>query len=366
MSDDASALFVPFQLGDLTLPNRIVMAPLSRNRVTRGTDAANELMALQYQQRASAGLIISEGSQISQQGQGYAWTPGIHTPIQIEGWRKVTSAVHAAGGRIVVQLWHVGRISHTSLQPNQGRPVAPSAIAADAKTFLDAGFTPVSEPRALDTGEIAGIVKDFRTAAENAKAAGFDGAEIHGANGYLVEQFLKSSSNKRTDRYGGSVENRVRFALEVAEAVSGVFPASRVGIRVAPVSQHNDIDESDPQPLYNYLARELGTLGLGFIDVVEGALRGSRDRAAFDYQALRQIFPGAYLANNGYTRELAIQAVSSRRADLVVFGRAFISNPDLVERLRSNAALNEPDMSTFYCCGAFGYTDYPTLSRTAA
>jgi N-ethylmaleimide reductase len=363
MSVDASSLFEPFQLGDMSLPNRVVMAPLSRNRVTRGPDVPNDLIALYYRQRASAGLIVSEAMQISQQGQGYAWTPGIYTPEQIDGWRKVTAAVHAGGGRIVAQLWHVGRISHTSLQPMQEKPVAPSAIVANAMTFLEGGFTPVSEPRALDVGEISGVAKDFRTAAENAKAAGFDGLELHGANGYLIEQFLKSSSNRRTDRYGGSVENRSRFALEVAEAMISVFPASRVGIRLAPVSPHNDVSESEPQPLYNHLVRELGKLGIGFIHMIEGSLRGPRDYLEFDYQALRKMFPGAYIANNGYTRELAVEAVSSGRADMVAFGRPYISNPDLVERLRIDAPLNEPDASTFYCCGANGYTDYPTMEQ---
>lgn len=363
MSVGDSSLFKPFDLGGMTLPNRVVMAPLSRNRVTRGPDDPNDLMALHYRQRASAGLIISEAAQISQQGQGYAWTPGIYTKAQIDGWRKVTTAVHAAGGRIIAQLWHVGRISHTSLQLNHGSPVGPSAIAANAMTFLETGFTPVSEPRALDAGEIAGVVNDFKIAAENAKAAGFDGVELHGANGYLIEQFLKSSCNQRTDRYGGSIENRIRFALEVAEAVTSVLPASQVGIRLAPVSEHNDVAESEPQPLFNHLVSELGRLGVGFIHVVEGSLRGPRDYAPFDYKALRKVFPGAYIANNGYTRELAVEAVSSGRADLVAFGRPFISNPDLVERLRTNSPLTAPDTTTFYCCGEHGYTDYPTLER---
>jgi N-ethylmaleimide reductase len=363
MNFAASSLFEPLRLGDVTLPNRIVMAPLSRNRVTRGLDAPNDLIALYYRQRASAGLIISEASQVSQQGQGYAWTPGIYTQAQIEGWREVTTAVHAAGGRIFVQLWHVGRISHTSLQPNRGSPVAPSVLTAKAMTYLQTGFTPVSEPRALDTGEIAGVVKDFEIAAENAKAAGFDGVELHGANGYLIEQFLKSSSNERTDRYGGSIENRARFALEIVQAVTRVMPASKVGIRLAPVSQHNDVAESEPQPLFNHLVSELGKFGLGFIHVIEGSLRGPRDNAPFDYQALRKAFSGAYIANNGYTRDLAVEAVSSGRVDLVAFGRPFISNPDLVERLRADAPLAEPDTSTFYCCGEHGYTDYPALGH---
>lgn len=363
---DTSALFRPLAIGDLTLPNRIVMAPLSRNRVTRGEDAANDLVALHYTQRASAGLLIAEASQISRQAQGYAWTPGIYSEPQVDGWRRVTEAVHAAGGRVFLQLWHVGRISHTSLQPDNGPPVAPSAIPANAMTYLETGFTPVSPPRALDTSEIGSILRDFEIAAKNAKAAGFDGVEVHGANGYLIDQFLKSGSNRRTDRYGGSVANRARFALEVVEAIARVWPAGRIGIRLAPVSNHNDVVEDDPQPLFNHLVGELGKRGLGYIHLIEGALRGSREFSRFDYQALRRAFPGAYIANNGYTRELAAHAVSSGLVDAVAFGRPFISNPDLVERLRVNAPLNEPDQTTFYCCGATGYTDYPVLRKEAS
>ena len=361
MSDDARLLFEPFRLGDLELKNRIVMAPLTRNRATDGTDAPNDLNADYYRQRASAGLIISEASQISQQGQGYIHTPGIYSAAQVEGWKKVTEAVHAAGGRIVIQLWHVGRISHVSLQAGGAAPVAPSAIQAKTKTFVAGGFADVSMPRALDIAEIPGIIADYRRAAENAKAAGFDGIEIHGANGYLIDQFLKDGTNKRTDAYGGSIENRARFALEVVDAICGVWNSARVGIRIAPVSPANDIAVSDPEKIFFHLVRELNARKLAFIHVVEGATGGPRDIAPFDYAGLRKMFNGAYIANNGYTRDMAIDALRNDRADLIAFGKPFIANPDLVERLRRNAPLNDLDKATLYGGGAKGYTDYPSL-----
>lgn len=366
MSQTPSTLFDPVQLGDLTLPNRVVMAPLTRNRATMGTDAPNALNATYYAQRASAGLIVSEATQISQQGQGYAWTPGLYTSEQVEGWTGVTKALHEAGGRIFAQLWHVGRISHTSLQPNGGAPVAPSAIAAKTKTFIESGFADVSAPRALESEELPLVVNDYRVAAENAKRAGFDGVEIHAANGYLLDQFMRDGANKRTDAYGGSIENRLRLTLEVVRAVLTVWPAGRVGIRLSPVTPANDLTDSDPQPLFETLVRELGTLGLGYIHVVEGATGGPRDVAPFDYAALRKAFPGLYIANNGYTGDMARAAVESGAADLVAFGRPYIANPDLVERLRVGAPLNEPNRETFYGGGAEGYTDYPALQRAAA
>jgi N-ethylmaleimide reductase len=366
MSSDASILFTPFQMGDLTLQNRIVMAPLTRNRATHGTDAPNHLNIEYYRQRASAGLIITEATQISQQGQGYIWTPGIYTDAQVEGWKKVTAAVHEKGGKIVLQLWHVGRISHVSLQPGGGAPVAPSAIQAKTKTYIESGFADVSTPRALEAEEIPLIVRDFLAAAENAKRAGFDGVEIHGANGYLIDQFLKDGANHRTDSYGGSIENRVRFAVEVAEAVLRVWEPSRVGIRLSPVSPANDAVDSDPQATFGYLVKCLDALGLGYIHIVEGATGGPRDNAAFDFGALKKSFRGAYIANNGYTRDLAAEAIAQHRADLVAFGRPFIANPDLVERLRRDAPLNEPDKATFYGGDAKGYTDYPALEKAGA
>ncbi|PWB78976.1 MAG: alkene reductase [Methylocystaceae bacterium] len=362
MTASSSPLFEPFRLGDLSLPNRIVMAPLTRRRSTPGSNAANELIAEHYRQRATAGLIISEASQISQQGQGYALTPGIYSEQQVEGWRKVTDAVHDAGGRIFIQLWHVGRVSHVDLQPGGGAPVAPSAIAAKTKTVTEKGYVDVSPPRALATEEIASVVADYAKAARNAKEAGFDGVEIHGANGYLIDQFLRDGANKRTDAYGGPVENRARFALEVAEAILREWDASRVGVRLSPVSPSNDISDSDPATIFFYLVDKLAALKLAFIHVVEGATGGPRDIAPFDYLALRNSFPGAYIANNAYTRELAEEAIAEGRADLVAFGRPFIANPDLVERLRRAAPLNEVDSDTIYSSGAKGYTDYPALA----
>lgn len=362
---DATKLFTPLHLGDLTLKNRVVMAPLTRNRATKGTDAPNDLNVTYYQQRASAGLIVSEATQISQQGQGYIWTPGIYTQAHVDGWRRVTDAVHRAGGHIVLQLWHVGRISHTSLQPDGAQPVAPSAIRADTKTYIESGFAPVSEPRALTLDEIPGIVAGFAEAAGLARKAGFDGVEIHGANGYLLDQFMKDGTNRRGDAYGGSIENRARLTLEVAEAVTKVWKPGRVGVRLSPVTPANGITESDPQPLFAYVAGKLKQAGLGFIHVIEGATGGPRDNAPFDYAALRKAFGGVYIANNGYTRDLAIDAVESGRADAIAFGKAFISNPDLVERLRRNLPLNAWDQTTFYGGDEAGYTDYPALTDRA-
>ncbi|RBP16114.1 N-ethylmaleimide reductase [Roseiarcus fermentans] len=362
MSLDSSPLLAPFRLGDLELKNRVVMAPLTRNRATPGTDAPRELNARYYVQRASAGLLVSEGSQVSREGQGYLWTPGVYTEAQVEGWRKVTGAVHAAGGRIFIQLWHVGRVSHVSLQEGGKAPVAPSAIIARTKTFIEGGFAETSMPRALETEEVKRVVADFGRAAANAKAAGFDGVEIHGANGYLVDQFLRDGSNKREDIYGGSIENRIRFALEVVDAIARVWPSSRIGIRMAPVSPANDIADSNPQALFGALVEKLSERKIGYIHVVEGQIQGPRDYASFDYAALRRAFSGAYIANNGYDRDSAIEAVRDGRADLVAFGRWFISNPDLVERLRRGAELNAFDRATFYGGGEAGYTDYPTFA----
>ncbi len=365
MTHDPEILFSPFRLGDLELRNRIVMAPLTRNRATRGTDAPNELNAEYYRQRACAGLIISEAAQISKQGQGYIWTPGIYSDAQVEGWKKVTCAVHDAGGKIFIQLWHVGRISHRSLQPGGAAPVAPSAIRARTKTFIETGFVDVSEPRALSIEEIGGVIQDYAKAAANAKKAGFDGIEIHGANGYLIDQFLKDGTNKRSDAYGGPVENRARFALDVTDAILRIWDRRRVGIRLAPVSPANDISDSDPAKVFFYLADKLSARGIAFIDVIEGATGGARDYAPFDYLGLRKAFSGAYIANNDYTRELAIETLGEGRADLIAFGKLFISNPDLVERLKLDTPLNPYDQATFYGGDARGYTDYPTLAHEA-
>ncbi|NIX77774.1 alkene reductase [Microvirga terricola] len=362
MTADASVLFQPFTFGELTLPNRIVMAPLTRNRAIPPGLVPRESSATYYAQRASAGLLISEATQISQQGQGYINTPGIYTKEQVAGWRKVTDAVHKAGGRIFIQLWHVGRVSHVALQPNGGAPVAPSAILAKTKTFLETGFVDVSAPRALELSEIPGILRDYEQAARNAKEAGFDGVEIHGANGYLLDQFMKDGSNKRTDAYGGSIENRVRLTVETVDAVLKVWDKSRVGIRLSPAPV-NDAADSDPQAVFSHVVKKLDHLGIGYIHMIEGVTQGDRNAVNVDYGDLRRSFRGAYIANNNYDRAMAAEAIASGRADLVAFGRLYISNPDLVERFQLNAKLSEPDRPTFYGGDDHGYTDYPTLQE---
>lgn len=364
--DQAALLFEPFRLGEIELKNRLVMAPLTRNRATRGNDAPNALNVEYYRQRAGAGLIITEGTQISQQGQGYVWTPGIYSQDQLAGWKAVVDAVHAEGGKIIPQLWHVGRVSHVSLQPASGAPIAPSAIQANTKTYIESGFAEVSAPRELSLDEIPGIIADYARAAENAKAVGFDGIELHGAHGYLLDQFLRDGSNTRTDIYGGPIENRVRLTLEVVDAVSRVFGKGRVGIRISPVSPANDARDSNPQALFLHLVEKLSEAGIAFIHVVEGATRDARDYLEFDYAPLRKAFKGAYIANNSLTRDLAIAALAEKRADLVAFGRLFIANPDLVERFRQDAPLNTPDVATFYGGDEKGYVDYPFLTEKAA
>ncbi len=360
-----SKLFEPFKLGPITLPNRLVMAPLTRNRAVGGL-VPSPLAVEYYGQRASAGLLVTEASQVSQQGQGYQDTPGIYSKEQVAGWRKVTDRVHARGGRIFLQLWHVGRISHASLQPNGGAPVAPSAIRARGKTFVGGTFVDISEPRALELSEIAGIIESFRRGAANALEAGFDGVEIHGANGYLLDQFAKDGANKRTDAYGGSIENRARLMLEVAHVVTSEAGAERTGIRIAPVTTSNDISDSNPQPLFDHIVDRLNALNLVYIHVIEGATGGPRDVAPFDYGSLRRRFKGAYVANNGYDLELANKALAANEADLIAFGKLFIANPDLVERFKRGAPLNAPDKATFYGGGAKGYTDYPSLEAADA
>ena len=357
-------LFQPYDLGTITLANHIVMAPLTRNRAGAGL-VPGELAATYYAQRATAGLLITEATQISAQAQGYQDTPGIYTQAQIEGWRKVTDAVHSRGGRIFVQLWHVGRISHVDLQPGGAAPVAPSAIRAETKTFVNNGFADVSEPRALELQEIPGIIDDFRKASANAIAAGFDGVEIHGANGYLLEQFLKDGANQRTDEYGGSVENRARLLLEVTAAVKEEIGADRTGVRISPVSPANAIACSDPQPQYDYLAEQLDALGIVYLHVVEGATGGPRDVSPFDNDSLRRRFKNTYIGNNGYDLELASAQLAQGKADLFAFGRPFISNPDLVERLKTGASLASLNPETLYGGGAAGYTDYPSLTETS-
>ncbi len=369
-----TTLFDPIIAGELRLANRIAMAPLTRNRAPGAIPA--DITATYYAQRASAGLLISEGTAITQQGQGYAHVPGLYAPEQIAGWKQVTDAVHAAGGKIVVQMWHVGRVSHTSLQPGGGAPVAPSAIAAKTKTYvIDAdgrgGFVPTSEPRALAIEEIPGIVEDYRRAARAALEAGFDGVELHAANGYLIDQFLRSGSNHRSDAYGGSIENRARLLVEVMAAITAEIGAGRTGIRISPVTPANDAFDPDPQPLFEHVVRQLARWPLAYVHVIEGATGGARDYQQgdkpFDYAALKAAYvaaggKAAWMVNNGYDRELAEAAIAEGRADLVAFGKAFISNPDLVLRLREQAPLNPFDTSTFYGGGEKGYIDYPALA----
>ena len=369
------SLFDSVQAGDLQLANRIVMAPLTRNRAP---DAIPTPMMVEYYvQRATAGLLITEATAISHQAQGYSDVPGLYGTEQLDGWKRITDAVHEEGGKIVVQLWHVGRVSHTDLQPDGGQPVAPSAITAKTKTVLIKDgvptFVPTSEPRALDAQELPGIVHSYQAAARNAvDTAGFDGVEIHGANGYLLDQFLKTGSNQRTDDYGGSVENRARLLLEVVRAVTGAIGGGRTGIRLSPVTPANDADDAAPQPLFDYVVRQLAALDLAFIHIIEGATGGAREmpERPFDYAALKSAYhaaggKGAWMVNNGYDKALAEQAVSNG-ADLVAFGKPFIANPDLVARLGSNAALNKPDQATFYGGGAKGYIDYPRMEDAAA
>lgn len=361
----SSDLFEPVVLGPYRLANRIVMAPLTRSRA--GAEGlATPLMAKYYSQRASAGLIITEGVNISPQGRGYAFTPGLYDAAQVQGWRLVTDAVHARGGVIFPQLWHVGRISHPSLQPSGALPVAPSAIRPEATSYTETGFQACVTPRALETVEIADIVEQYCHAARNVLAGGFDGAEIHAANGYLLEQFLRDSTNKRTDAYGGSVENRARLLLDVAKAVADICGSERVGIRLSPLSTVNGSPlDSNPQEVYSYVVRQLNAIGLTYIHVIEGMTQGPRIIPnGFDLQVLRRLFKGLYMANNGYDRAMAIETCRRGEADLISFGRLYIANPDLVERLRLSAPLNVPDRNTFFGGGAHGYTDYPALTTT--
>ena len=359
-------LFDPVPFGRYQLANRIVMAPLTRCRA--GADGVpRALMAEYYAQRASAGLIVTEGTNVSPQGRGYAFTPGLYNAAQVEGWRRVTAAVHARGSLIFPQLWHVGRVSHPALQPGGQLPVAPSAIAAKANSFTGAGFEQCVTPRALDTGEIPAIVEQYARAARSALAAGFDGVEIHAANGYLLEQFLRDSTNQRSDDYGGPRENRARLMLEVTAAVVGVCGADRVGIRLSPLSPSNDAAlDSDPEGTYGYVIERLNAFGLAYVHVIEGVTQGPREVAGgFDLQRLRRAFKGPYVANNGYDLPLALDARRRGTADLIAFGRLYIANPDLVERLRSGAPLNVPDRATFFGGDAAGYTDYPVLEARA-
>lgn len=353
-------LFQPTRIGDIEVANRIVMAPLTRSRAADGDIPGSAMNVDYYRQRSGAGLIISEGTQVSPVGKGYMATPGIYSDAQVEGWKPITQAVHEAGSKIIAQIWHVGRITHPDLTGG-AQPIAPSAIQPKVVAYTPNGKVDVPVPHALTTAEVKEVVQQFRQAAANAIRAGFDGVEIHGANGYLVDQFIRDGANQRTDAYGGSIENRCRFALEVVDACVAEIGAGRVGIRLSPLTPFNDLADSNPQTVFAYLVEELNKRGIAFIHFIEGATGGPRDVPGFDYAWARQAFQGTYIANNGYDRQMAIDAIDSGKADAVAFGRLFIANPDLVERLKSNAALNEPNPNTFYTPGPVGYTDYPTL-----
>lgn len=369
-----TALFEPFALGGLVLANRVAMAPLTRNRSPQAIPTPQA--ATYYAQRASAGLIISEGVAISQEGQGYSDVPGLYAPEQLAAWGKITDAVHAASGRIFAQLWHVGRVSHTSLQPGGGIPVAPSALQARARTFLiDARgggtFAETSPPRALALEEMARVLDDYRRAAAAAvEQAGFDGVELHAANGYLIDQFLRSGSNRRTDIYGGSMENRVRFLAEAVDAIAETIGGQRLGVRLSPMTPSNDVEDADPQALFEAAARALAGRDIAYVHIVEGSTGGRRDLQygdkSFEYGALKAAYRaaggrGAWMVNNGYDRAMALEAVESGYADLVSFGRLFLANPDLVARLAGDHPMNPMDKATIYGGGEKGYTDYPAL-----
>jgi N-ethylmaleimide reductase len=354
--------FSSFKLGPLTLPNRVVMAPMTRNRAGRGS-APGPLNATYYAQRASAGLIVSEATQISPQGVGYPGTPGIHSDEQIAGWKGVTDAVHAAGGRIFLQLWHVGRISHPSLQPDGAIPVAPSAIAPAGHAMTPEGMKSFITPRALETAEIAGIVADYGRAARNARIAGFDGVELHGANGYLIDQFLRDGSNRRTDRYGGTPQNRARLLIEATQALVGEWGAERVGVRLSPTNPFNDMSDSNPAVTFATAVRELDRFGLAYLHIVEPTATdpiGEGERP--DLPFFRRLWRSALMTNKGYDLARANAAIQAGWADLVSFAVLFLANPDLPIRFRRGGPFNAPDRKTFYGGSAMGYIDYPPLT----
>ncbi len=364
-----SSLMRPITFGDITAPNRVFMAPLTRCRAQQPGDIPWQLNVEYYRQRANAGLIITEASQISPQAKGYALTPGIHSLEQVAGWKAVTDAVHEQGGRIFIQLWHVGRISHPDLQPDGAAPVAPSAIRANSQVFTKPGgeMVPTSTPRALETSEMPAIVEQYRAAAINAKDAGFDGVEIHGANGYLLDQFTRDSSNQRTDDFGGSIANRIRLPLEVATAVCQVFGPGRVGYRVSPTGVFNDLHDSTPGETFAALATGLGKLKLAYLHLVEAFGDASRDTEserifALVSKSFKDAGGSIYIGNGGLTPEQADDRISQRLADAIAFGALYIANPDLASRIQQGGPYNEPNRETFYSGTEIGYTDYPTLA----
>jgi N-ethylmaleimide reductase len=355
----ASTLFSPYESRALNLKNRFVMAPMTRSRALEG-GVPNPLAADYYAQRAGAGLIVTEATQVSPQGVGYVRTPGIHSKEQVEGWKKITNAVHKAGGKIFLQLWHVGRISHSDFHGGEP-PVAPSAIAAEGKTWTQEGQKDYSKPRALDASELPGIVEDFRRGAQNAKDAGFDGVEIHGANGYLLDQFTRDGTNQRSDDYGGSLANRLRFPLEVVDAVVKVWGADRVGYRLSPYFTGHSMSDSDPLATFTQLVDELNRRKLGYIHVIDAPKNAQRITPA-----LRELFDGTYIVAEGFDHDSGTDALARGEADLVAYGKPFISNPDLPERYRNGKPLAQWNTATFYAAGpkgdAEGYTDYPNAA----
>ena len=353
-------LFSPVKLGSIQMSNRIVMAPLTRNRA--GADGVPQpINVTYYEQRASAGLIVTEATPISVMAHGYPALPGIYTDAQVAGWKKVTDAVHAKGGKIVIQLWHVGRISHPSLLPAGELPVAPSAIKPAGQAFTYQGLVDYVEPRALAQSELPGIIADYVHATKAALAAGFDGVEIHAANGYLLDQFLRDGTNQRTDQYGGSVENRARLLLEVTKAVVDVAGGDKVGVRLSPVNPFNDMHDSNPQALFSYVAEALNQFNLAYLHVVEGGVHGGGKSDPFDFASLRKLFKGSYMANLAYDKARGNAVIANGHADVVAYGVPFIANPDLVERFKLDAPLNEADSSYFYGGSEKGYTDYPFI-----
>jgi N-ethylmaleimide reductase len=365
---DAAATYLlsPYRLGSFGLKNRLVMSPMTRSRAVEG-NVPNPLAATYYAQRATAGLIVTEATQVSPQGVGYIRTPGIHSPEQVAGWRQVTDAVHRAGGKIFAQLWHVGRISHPDFHDG-ALPVAPSAIAADGEVFTTRGRTKMVTPRALELHELPGIVAQFRRGAENAQAAGFDGVELHGANGYLLDQFLRDGTNHRTDQYGGSVRNRARFPLEVTEAVVAVWGPDRVGYKISPNGAFNSMSDSDPIATFSYFTDELSRLRLLYLHATEGVAGPMAPPPGTVLAApmLRKRFKGTLILNGGYDAHSAEAAIARGDADLIAFGVPFLANPDLPARYAKAASLNAPDQATFYAGEAKGYIDYPALAGAAA
>ncbi|TDF60124.1 alkene reductase [Cupriavidus sp. L7L] len=368
-----SHLFAPIEIGSLKLNHRVAMAPLTRSRATQPGNVPGAMNVEYYRQRASAALIITEATQISQQGQGYAWTPGIHTAEQIDGWRAVADAVHAEGGRIFLQLWHVGRVSHPSFQPGGKLPVAPSALPVRGKTFVvdaegNGVWGEIPTPQALTSEGIAEIVQDYRQAARNAMEAGMDGVEIHAGNGYLLDQFINSDSNHRTDAYGGSIENRTRLLLEVVDAVTAKVGAGRVGVRLTPMGRFMGMGDATPEATFGYIARRLNDWPLAYLHLVEPAMVGTvKDEVAdprWDAMILemRAAYRGVVMLAGGYDGQTADKAIADGRADIIAFGRPFIANPDLPYRLRSSEALNSPDPATFFGGSTVGYTDYPKVA----